>query len=244
LENNGIIWTNDQDLLVAFSSKKPELFKEDPVPGINVGMKTADSEERVWEKRSFFLNTLGLDRDQVVFANQVHGSEIHYAETPGIIEGVDGFVTRKRNLALAIQVADCAAVFIADRVNGVIGAAHSGWKGAAGNIIPKMIGKMMAEGASIPDMDCWVSPCIGTSRFEVGEEVAQLFPGNFVIRNGTEKPHIDLKGVVRSQLIESGLLGDRIYIDPGCTYDETDLYYSYRREKEKSGRMMGIIMLK
>lgn len=238
------IWNDDDELLVAFSVKKPELFADDFIPGINVGMNTGEPEERILEKRAYLLAGLGINTNQVVLAHQVHSTEIHYATDPETVEGADGFVTDRKNLALAIQVADCAAVFMADRENRVIGAAHAGWRGAADNIISRTIEMMHEKGARISNLESWIGPCIGTDRFEVGEEVACHFSDEFILRESYRKPHINLKGVVRRQLEDCGITRDRIYVDPGCTYEEPELYYSFRREKERSGRMMGLIMLR
>jgi YfiH family protein len=239
-----LIWNQDDDVLVAFSAKQAGLFPDDSIPGINLGLNTAEDRHRVWQKRELFLEKLGISVSSVVFARQIHSADVHYVSEPGTVDGVDGFVTDRPGLALAIQVADCAAVFLADRTNGVIGAAHAGWKGAAGNIVINTVTMMQSKGALPENMRAWISPCIGATRFEVGEEVAGQFPADFVLRTGFQKPHIDLKGFVQSQLLHCGLAGDRIYTDTGCTYDDSEQFYSYRREKDKAGRMMGLIMMR
>jgi polyphenol oxidase len=239
-----LVWNNDNKLLVAFSTSHAGLFPDDDITGLNIGLNTIEDYDRVWEKRRLLLNELNMTPDQVVFARQVHSSRVDYVTAPGTIEGADGFVTDLPGLGLAIQVADCAAVFIADTENGVIGAAHAGWKGAAGNILIKTLNLMRQKGGDMSKSGAWISPCISTAHFEVGEEVAELFPREFVFRQGYAKPHIDLKGFVVHQLEESGIAGDRIYTDPGCTYSDSENYFSYRREKQRAGRMMGIIMLR
>lgn len=239
-----LIWNEDDELLVAFSARQSGLYPDDTIPGINVGLNTAEDQKRVWQKRVQFLEKLGIPVSNVVFARQIHSADVHYVIYPGTVDGADGYITDQPGLALAIQVADCAAVFIADRSRKVIGAAHAGWKGAAANILGNTVSMMQSKGASPENMHAWISPCIGSSRFEVGEEVAEKFPAEFVLRTGFKKPHIDLKGFVRSQLMQCGLAGDQIYTDPGCTYDDPERFYSYRREKERAGRMMGLIMMR
>ncbi|MFU8859983.1 MAG: peptidoglycan editing factor PgeF [Cyclonatronaceae bacterium] len=239
-----LIWHNGQNLIVAFSQRQADLYPGDLIPGINLGLNTNEDAARVFEKREWFLNTLDIPVSSVAFARQVHSADVLYVKRPGTVDGADGFVTDQNGLALAIQVADCAAVFLADLAGGVIGAAHAGWKGAAGNIVLNTIAQMQAKGAKPDNMRAWISPCIGTARFEVGDEVAGQFPEEFVNRTGFKKPHVDLKGFIKSQLLISGLAGDRIYTDPGCTYDDSERFYSYRRQKERAGRMMGIIMLR
>lgn len=239
-----LIWSEDDELLVAFSTRQKGLYPDDTIPGINVGLNTAEDQNRVWQKRSQFLEQLGIPVSSVVFARQIHSSTVHYVTNPGTVDGADGYITDRPGLALAIQVADCAAVFIADRSRGVIGAAHAGWKGAASSIIKKTVSMMQSKGAKPENMQAWISPCIGVTRFEVGEEVAELFPSEYVLRAGFKKPHIDLKAYVSSHLMQCGLAENRIYTDPGCTYDDSEQFYSYRRDKERAGRMLGLIMMR
>lgn len=239
-----LIWNEDDELLVAFSARQAGLYPHDTIPGINVGLNTAEDQNRVWQKRVQFLEKLGIPVSSVVFARQIHSANVQYVTGPGTVDGTDGFITDRPGLALAIQVADCAAVFIADRSRRVIGAAHAGWKGAAANILGNTVSMMQSAGASPENMHAWISPCIGSSRFEVGEEVAEKFPAEFVLRTDFKKPHIDLKGFVRSQLMLCGLAGDQIYTAPGCTYDDPERFYSYRRDKDSAGRMMGLIMMR
>jgi polyphenol oxidase len=239
-----LIWHEDEALLVAFSARQSGLYPDDTIPGINVGLNTAEDQNRVWQKRAQYLEKLGIPVSSVVFARQIHSANVLYITESGTVDGADGYITDQPGLALAIQVADCAAVFIADRSRGIIGAAHAGWKGAAANILLNTVSMMKSKGAKTENMQAWISPCIGTSRFEVGEEVAEMFPSEYVLREGFEKPHIDLKGFVRSQLMQCGLPGDRIYTDPGCTYDDSERFYSYRRDRDRAGRMMGLIMMR
>jgi polyphenol oxidase len=244
LNNSSLIWNNDDELLSVFSLKSTGLFPGGVIPGMNIGLNTAEEKESVLVKRELFLHQFGISAAQVAFANQIHSTEIYYVQSPGTYDGVDGFVTDKPDLALAIQVADCAAVLLADRKNGILGAAHVGWRGAAGNIVLRTITSMETLGGSTEHMEAWVSPCIGVKRFEVGEEVAAHFPDTFIIREMDKKPHIDLKGFIRHQLEGQHILPENIRVDPGCTYDHPDQYYSYRREKDRSGRMMAMIMLR
>jgi YfiH family protein len=188
------------------------------------------------------LDEVGLDVHQVAYAIQVHKTKIEVVTNAGTYPDTDAFVTAKKDMALAIQVADCAAVLFGDPKNRVIAAAHAGWRGAAGNIIPKTLDKMLSLGAEPKNIKAFISPCISLKNFEVGEEVASEFPDQFVDRDRFEKPHIALKEFIRYQLLEHGMMESKIELDTHCTIDD-EKFYSYRRQKGKSGRMMGIIKL-
>jgi YfiH family protein len=226
-----------------FSLRNQQMFNpQHDIPGLNLGLNTNEKEEVIFENRERLLSEIGLLAHQIAFAVQVHKTNVQYVEQGGTFPNTDAFVTDKRNLALAIQVADCAAILIADTHNNVIGAAHAGWRGAVGNIVPKTIEKMQELGAKTKDMSVFVSPCISLKNFEVGKEVANQFPEKFVDWERFEKPHVDMKGYVNHQLQSLGISENRIEMDESCTISDPS-FYSYRRQKEKSGRMMGIIKL-
>ncbi|MEX1063028.1 MAG: peptidoglycan editing factor PgeF, partial [Balneolaceae bacterium] len=195
--------------------------------------------------RQRLYNELGLDPDRVAHAGQVHGDSVKVVTKAGMHPRTDAMITVTRGVALAIQVADCAAVLLADPESHVTGAIHAGWRGAAANIVPKTIQKMTRTASARPeDMLVYIAPCISQHYFEVGPDVASLFPGQFVNTASFSKPHIDLRGFIHQQLLDAGIPEKQIEIDPGCTFRDAPLYYSYRREQEDAGRMLAIIRLK
>lgn len=218
------------------------LHLNNDIPGLNLGLNTGEEETIVLRNRALLLNEIGIDDDQIAFATQVHGTNIEVIHKGGTYENTDALVTNTPTLALAIQVADCAAVLLGDTENRVIGAAHAGWRGAASNIIPKTISKMKSLGADPKYMSAFISPCISQENFEVGEEVASQFPDEFIDRSNFKKPHVDLKSFIRQQLLEMGMFDSKIELNKHCTISD-ERFYSYRRQKEKSGRMMGVIKL-
>ena len=102
---------------------------------------------------------------------------------------------------------------------------------------------MVQKGSSIENIQIFISPCISLNKFEVGDEVAQRFPDSFVDRESFEKPHVDLGSFIRWQLSEKGILEGNIENSTACTFTDENEFYSYRREGDKSGRMMAIIKL-
>lgn len=234
---------NDESISSWFSLRNHESVQPKlNIPGLNLGLNTEEDEEIILQNRRLLLNEIGLDVHQIAYAIQVHKTKIEVVQHGGVYPNVDAFVTTRTNLALAIQVADCAAVLIGDPKNRVIAAAHAGWRGAVGDIIPKTLQRMMSLGAEVRHIKAFISPCISLKNFEVGEEVAAQFPDEFVDRDHYEKPHVDLKEFIRHQLLEQGMMESKIELDTHCTIND-ERFYSYRRQKEQSGRMMGIINL-
>ncbi len=227
-----------------FTYKNAEVYSDDQkIAGLNLGYNTSENAEVVTRHRRELLKALNIDPEDVAFAEQIHGSKVQAVSEGGTYGGVDALVSRTEGITLAIQVADCAAVLMADPHNGVIAAVHAGWRGAAGDIVPKTVESMAALGAATSRMKAFISPCISKQHFEVGEEVAQKFPPAFVDYVTYKKPHIDLKGFLLQQLSDLGLKRSHIEASKGCTVDDADKFYSYRREQQASGRMLGLIRI-
>ena len=237
------IFDSGPDITALFSESNKEIINSGTsVPGLNLGYNTEAESSEVDQNFKLLFDEIGWSRNQLALANQVHGSNIIEVNKPGRYDDADGFVTNKAELSLGIRVADCVAILAGDPINGVIGAFHAGWKGAADNIVPKGIDKMIQLGADPDHIRVYLSPCISLKNFEVGEEVASKFPGQFVDRKSYKKPHVDLKGYIGWQLLNCGIKIENLEISTQCTVQDST-YYSYRRERERAGRMLGMIKL-
>lgn len=237
------ILNNSKEISAFFTESNKALVNPDAeVPGLNLGYNTSASGVEVDSNFRKLLNHLNWQTGSYAIASQVHGNHVETVKEPGLYSDTDGLVTNITGLALGIRVADCAAVLVADPQNRVIGAFHAGWKGAAVGIVLRGLQRMISLGAKPAAMLVYTSPCISQKNFEVGEEVASQFPEAFVDRETYVKPHVDLSGFIRSQLLEAGVNVQNIQISDDCTI-EHEKYYSYRREREKAGRMLAMITL-
>ncbi|MBO6524503.1 MAG: peptidoglycan editing factor PgeF [Balneolaceae bacterium] len=235
---------NDARIFSWFSLKNSHLKeKNQQIPGLNVGFNSNERQDILLHNLSLLSSELRMKPSNLALAEQVHKTNIKVITKGGIYPETDAFVSKTPGTALGIQVADCGAILFGDATNKVVGAAHAGWRGAVDGIVLKTIGKMLELGAELNHIKVFVSPCIAKHNFEVGDEVAEKFADHLVDREHYTKPHVDLKGLVKEQLLESGIDENHIEIDERCTIDHEELFYSYRREKEKSGRMVGIIKL-
>jgi YfiH family protein len=236
------IFAHSSNITAAFTEANRSLQSGQPVQGLDFGINTPT--EKAHRDLNFkkLLNFLGLESDSIALAEQVHGANIEIVEKPGIYENTDGLITKTPGLPLGIQVADCAAVLIADDVNNVIGAFHAGWRGAVAKIILKGLELMEDNAGQTVNFKIYISPCISKANFEVGEEVAEQFPDVVVDRTSYAKPHVDLKGFLMHQLKEVGIKKEQIEVSPRCTMQD-ERFFSYRRERDKAGRMLGMINL-
>ncbi len=134
-----------------------------------------------------------------------------------VVAGVDGLVTGVPGVVLAIYVADCGAIWLADRVTGAVGLLHSGRKGTEANIFKEALGKMeLSFGTVAADVIAVLGPCIRPPHYEV-----------------------DFAADIASQAKE---LGVGTFHDCGLdTAADLERFYSYRAERGETGRMMALI---
>lgn len=210
---------------------------------MNLSMATNDEKENVLKNREIFFGELGIPHDQINFQKQIH-SDV----SKGIVQGgfsgeCDATYTNKKNVFLTVSVADCLPVFLFDPLNEVIASIHAGWRGTAAKIVLKTLNKIKTEFGTDPEnVIVFIGPGISQKNFEVGEEVGDMFSDDVKIRIG-EKYHIDLKKDNFQQLINAGVKEENIEISHLCTYEESLMLHSYRRDRERSGRMFGVIGL-
>ena len=235
---------NNSRIMSWFTYKNPAYVVRDAViPGLNLGFSSKENQHIVLKNIHELCKSIGISHRVLALANQIHSANVLQVDKGGVYPNVDAFVSKTPGVALGIQVADCAAILFGDFENKVIGAAHAGWKGALQGIVPATINKMVELGANRITTKVFVSACLAKHNFEVDHDVAKQFPDYLVHTEGYNKPHLDLKGLLFEQLIDSEILSKNIQLDSRCTIDEENTFYSYRREKEKSGRMLGVIKL-
>lgn len=213
--------------------------ESESIPGLNFGENTDVTKSIVRDNFNILNKEIG-HTGRMALAEQVHKSDTKVVTESGYHRGVDGLITTEQNLLIGVKAADCAALLMADSEKGVIAAIHAGWRGAASNILPKAIEEMKAQGANTKNIYCYISACLSLNNFEIGEEVANNFPSSFVDQTIGNKPHLDLKRFLEQQLLDKGIQKSNIEVDPRCTIDDLS-FYSFRRERDKAGRMLAFI---
>lgn len=184
-----------------------------------------------------------------LFLNQVHSDVVHFIdEVPSKNPRGDALATRLSGLLLVIKSADCLPILLADLGRRVIAAVHCGWKGTLRRILGKTVSGMREHYGSDPEeILAAFGPCIGGGCYEVGDEVRRSYlqekfsdstfrpiPG----RHG--KYLFDLAEANMLQLISQGIKRERIFTVGVCTHCN-ERYPSYRRDKDRTGRMLSFI---
>ena len=213
-----------------------------PYDELNLALHVGDDPASVRVNRELFASQLDVGPDRVVYVEQVHGQTVLAVERPfeGAAPPADGLVTRTPGLALAMMVADCVPVLLADPEAGVVGVAHAGRQGMVDGVARNVVAAMRDLGARaiLARLGPSVCPRCYPVPLALREQVAASYPqARSVDRHGD--PSIDVAAGVRAQLASLCVEIEQL---PGCTVEEPDLF-SYRRDG-RTGRFVGAVVLR
>jgi|WetSurMetagenome_2_1015567.scaffolds.fasta_scaffold03814_3 polyphenol oxidase len=236
------IFNSYPEIVFGFSTKvSPGV---EPLYYFNLSYSVGDDKSIVDKNRNDFFETLGLANENVGYQRQVHSDIVKVIECGGDNGVSDALITSKKNLGLAITVADCTPIFIYDKKNKVIAAVHSGWRGTEQKILYKTLESLKQNFASTPvNLIAYIGPSISQANYEVGHEVAEKFDSNFAIWKD-EKVFLDVNGINYKLLLDFGIPKNQIQKSGLCTYEIKNLFHSYRRDGSVSGRSIGVIAIK
>lgn len=220
--------------------------------GLNCGTGSTDQHEAVSINRSRVADAMGVDADGLVGVHQIHSADVVVVSAAGGERPkADALVTDRPGLALSILTADCQPVLFADRVAGVIGAAHAGWKGALAGVLESTLDTMEALGASRANTTAVIGPTISQRAYEVGPELFEDFVAQdpefarFFAQGDGDRMLFDLPALGLYRLRAAGV-GTAEWTRH-CTYSDPERFYSYRRathQKEADyGRLIAAITL-
>ena len=236
------IFNKFPEIVFGFSTKFSENIK--PPYFFNLSYSVGDNNSIVDKNRNDFFESLGLSISNVSYQRQIHSDIIHTVDCGGDNGESDALITNKKNLGLAVSIADCTPVFIYDVKNKIIGAIHSGWRGTESKIVEKTLVKMMNDFNSKPvNLFAYIGPSISQNNYEVGSEVAEKFDKTFVKEKG-DKFLLDVAGINYKVLLNFGIPKNQIQKSQLCTYEFNELLHSYRRDGNLSGRSLGVIAIK
>ncbi len=189
------------------------------VPGIDVKVDREVALERLSAVHAGVRSDLGCANKTFCFVNQVHGSRVIDADAGCEKEDADGLISSDPSLCLGVYVADCGPVYAVDPVKKVIGLFHSGRKGTDFGITRAGLQRMVNDhGASPGDMTVFLGPCIRPPHYEIDFASAIV---------------AEAKDFGVGRVVDCGI----------CTASNPERYYSYRREKGSTGRMLALLAI-
>lgn len=238
----------------AFYTNRCGGYSREQYSALNLGSNVGDTVDAVQRNRGLVKDAVGAD---VLYLNQVHGNVVVDAET-ALLENpeggtdADGVTYGGTSLGLAVYVADCVPVLLADPVAGQIAVAHAGRPGLVSDVIGNTVRRMVRNGSRVADIRTAVGPCICATCYEVPADMAIEFEhatGASVSVTAWGTPGVDLRAAAHNRLVSSGVTS--IQHVRACTYEsagEPDGWFSHRWATHnlqvtggKSGRFAGVI---
>lgn len=228
----------------AFSTTRAGGVSFSPWNSLNVGAHCGDNAEHVAINRARVFEAMNLPSSPV-WLEQVHGNKVlklegQYLEN----KRADASWTTSPNVVCAVMTADCLPVLFCNFRGTEVAAAHAGWRGLCEGVLENTVAAFQDRPENLI---AWLGPAIGPGAFEVGSEVRDAFMAKSVLAEKAFKPQVeegkylaDIYQLARQRLVSCGVRnisgGDR------CTFNESDDFFSYRRD-QITGRMASFIWL-
>lgn len=225
----------------AFQTTRAGGLSHAPYHSLNLGDHVGDNPLTVANNR---MRLNQLLPSEPVWLEQVHGTVVVDASQASCRPRADASVAHRGGAVCVVMTADCLPLLLCDRQGTVVGAAHAGWRGLADGVIEATVAAM---GVAPQDMQVWMGAAIGSTAFEVGEEVRAVFVAQhplaaqaFLSSGIAGKYFADLYALARIRLNAMGITS----ISGGdlCTYRDGERFFSYRRDGV-TGRMGAFVWL-
>lgn len=241
LENNYLIpqWPAPKQIF-AYTTTRLGGCSEGKYASNNLAEHVADESNHVSKNREYLVANLGLAQAPV-WLNQIHSAiSVNAAQAcTGIT--ADASFTQQPGIACAVLTADCLPILICNQTGTEVAAIHAGWRGLAAGIIQNTLAQLTSPANQLL---AWLGPAIGPTAFEVGSEVHDAFVTQDKLMHNAFKPSANQHWLANLYQIASHILRRHgvyaIYGEPNCTYNNPELFYSYRRDGQ-TGRMASLI---
>lgn len=230
----------DEYEFLKFSECGAEIYFSTAKGNLNFNKNTIEGIENIAKLKEW------LNIKQIGYLNQIHSDYIYIYD--GEIHNGDAVITNERQVGIGVFTADCVPVIIYDKKKKVAAAIHSGWRGTIQNISIKAVEKMIKEYDTIvEDLIVYIGPHNMQCCYEVSEELVFQFKNLELYKNSDiiKGRNLSLQNCIIQQLNSLGVSHNQIKTLDICTFcnEKYDLH-SYRKHKEKNGRMFSFICIK
>lgn len=217
-----------------------------PYNSLNLSYRVGDDKKNVDFNRKKLFQSINCEEKNFFYSGQIHGDGIVCVKEGGVnyLPQADALITNEKNIFLSILVADCLPIMIFDPHRKVFGIAHCGWRGTILYLAQKTVGKMQ-ELFSVKPSNCKaiLGPSICSNCYEIREDLIEKVKDSFRdneigIKWKDGKIFLDLVEINVELLKLIGLKEENIYLTNLCTFENSALFFSHRRDNGKTGRMM------
>ena len=205
----------------AFFTTRAGGVSQAPYDSLNLGNHVGDDPAAVQENRARVAAAAGVEPTRLVIPRQVHGDDVVEISGPSDEVVADGLRTRDDDVALAILVADCVPLLIADAFSDQFAVVHAGWRGLAAGVL----GATIAQFPDPTTLYVAVGPHIAPTHYQVGSDVADHFAHVAGALTGDDSPDerprflLNLAAVVLDQLTDRRVPASQVFFSPVASND-------------------------
>ena len=246
-------YTSQYDQLTLGFTTREDGKSPYPRDAFNMARYIDDEPSHVTHHQEILANAINFPTQQWVFPIQTHENNIVHitkahcgANIKALgneLYGIDGMYTYDSDILLTMCYADCVPVYFYSEKHHFIALAHAGWRGTYGQIVVEMLKYVEFD---YQDLNVVIGPAT-SSTYEINDDIKKKFetlPINsdkYIETRDTDRHGIDLKLANALLLKNSGVPAENINITKYTTSEDLSLFFSYRVEKGKTGRMLAFI---
>lgn len=217
--------------------------------------RNEEDDLRVTRNIRLLSSLASFNPERLALVHQMHTDSVKKVTCKDTLQTVsfgelpvyDAMITDCKGVTLATKHADCVPIYFIDPVHDAVGLAHSGWKGTLHMIGPKTVAAMEQAYKSDPALlECVIGPSICKDCYEIQEDVYRLFTEQLPFTKRFISPknssyRLDLKGIIKETLIQTGLSRNKIHICEFCTCCNMHMMYSHRGSGGNCGRSLAVL---
>lgn len=213
---------------------------------LNLRLSSKDNIQNVYYNIAKICEVLNVNESNICKAYQNHTNNVIYINSENMEQfyymkqnttQADAYITNEKGIVTMITTADCVPLIIYDPDNNVIANVHSGWKGTLKQVYIKVLNKMVKEfNTKLQNVIICMGPAIGKCCFTSKEKsfknkFTEIWKNekDYIEKDSDDTYHIDLKYVIKQDVLAQGVLPRNIYDAPICTKCNSADFYSYRR---------------
>ena len=220
-------------------------YSVDEFSQANIAHDVGDNPQCVQRNRDALAALVNVAEGNLAYMKPAHGNVIAEVVGGGTFAGIDSLVTDTCDVGLVAMGADCVPlIFYGSRgpEKSIIGAVHCGWKGLVAGVITRTVAKLRVQGAG--EIQSVIGPAICGNCYSVTPDRRELVHASTppsvsdAALGGTAG--IDVRAGVLAQLSIEGVTS---VVIGGCTFENPETLFSYRREN-RTGRQGIIIVMR
>lgn len=186
-----------------------------------------------------------------IIPKQVHSDKIElvsYKQSHEKTVIADALITFDSNLTIGVRTADCVPILLISQKSHMVGVIHAGWKGTRDKIAAKFVLQLQKLHVDISTVEAAIGPHIGMCCYRISDDRFAEIKSSCGLEileyaKYQDGRHIDLGRINARHLLEAGIDKKNLDVLVKCTSCQAEVFFSYRREGSRAGRMVNFISI-